>query len=331
MEGAAAMFSIDIVIAIVAAAIVGLLFALYGAQTFRSMKTSRRFKRLVGDDIDFAMEEIRAFDAVSDDNIEGFLHRILPSVQATQRRMLRAGIRISVRIYLLGIAFAALTLSMFISVPGIPASIAFVGNPLVIGFCLHVVNELVVLRFLRARYSARILKQLPDALDHIVRSLTVGQSLESAIRASIPAMQSPLADEMSMLNRLLDAGMTMEESLNVVGAEIDIPEFDFFVAASTAQIESGGNLAGVLENLVDLIRGREQLHQKVASLSAEGKLSAWLLCAMPPMFVVGMHFWKPDFVEPLFSTEMGNLLLWFIGFAVGIGGFISWRMTQIKV
>lgn len=321
----------DPILVFLMAASVLVVVAVYGSNAFHGMRTSRRFRRIVGDDVDVAIEEISAFNEKADDNIENFLQRILPSVQETQRRMSSAGVRLSVRIYLLGVVFLALFLNLFLKVPGLPSSIAPVANPVVIAFCLHLVNEYGILHILRSRHRARMLKQIPDAIDHIVRSLNVGQSLETAIRASVSALQSPLADEFQMLSRLLDAGSSMLEAMNYIAVEIDLPEFDFFVAAAGAQMESGGNLGKVLENLVEMIRGREQLQDKVSSLSAEGKLSAWVLCSLPILFVLGMRFTHPDFIEPLFTTDLGNMVLGAVGAAVVIGGFISWRMTQIRV
>lgn len=321
----------DPILLFLGAAVVLVVIAIYGSSTFHGMRASRRFRRMVGDDVDITIEQISAFQERTDDNIENFLQRILPSVQATQRRMSSAGVKLSVRIYLLGLVFLAMLLNLFFKVPGLPPAILPIANPVIIAFILHLVNEYGVLRLLKARHRSKMLKQLPDAIDHIVRSLNVGQSLETAIRASVPAMQEPLAGEFQLLGRLLDAGSSMIEAMNFVATEIDLPEFDFFVAAAGAQMESGGNLAKVLENLVEMIRGREQLQDKVSSLSAEGKLSAWVLCLLPVLFVFGMRLTHPDFVEPLFETDLGNMVLGAVGLAVGIGGFISWRMTQIRV
>lgn len=331
MEWMLADITADPILIFLAVAIFLVIVAIYGSSAFHGMRASRRFRRMVGDDVEIAIDQLSAFNEKTDDNIENFLQRILPSVQETQRRMSSAGIRLSVRIYLLGVVFLAFFLNVFFKVPGLPPVIAPVANPVVIAFCLHLVNEYGVLGLLRARHRARMLKQIPDAIDHIVRSLNVGQSLETAIRASVSALQSPLADEFQMMVRLLDAGSSMLEAMNYIAVEIDLPEFDFFVAAAGAQMESGGNLAKVLENLVEMIRGREQLQDKVASLSAEGKLSAWVLCSLPVLFVVGMRFTHPDFIEPLFTTDLGNMVLGAVGAAVAIGGFISWRMTQIRV
>jgi tight adherence protein B len=295
-------------------------------RNFTSVKQDKRMDRVLGNRGQTVILEKDPLLATDADKVESLLSKILPSVKATQRRLSRSGIKVTTRVYLFFILFLAATLSVFVQLPFVPRG----AQPLVYLALVHAVIDQVILRMLRARYQARIVKQMPEMLDHVVRSVVVGQSLEAAIKEAALAIEAPLGSEMQMIQRLTDFGIALPEAMNVTASEIDLAEFDFFVAACNVQLESGGNLAEVLRSLSELIRGREQMIAKIGAMSAEGKMSVMVLSFLPVGIFIYLWFTRRDYLQPLFDTETGQLIGYGAIFLIVIGTAVSSYITKVR-
>ena len=103
------------------------------------------------------------------------------------------------------------------------------------------------------------------------------------------------------------------------------------VTAVLVQKETGGNLAETFERITAVIRGRFKLHRRVRTLSAEGRLSAWILAFVPIVLFVVVSFTTPDYLPELFKTQLGKNLL-VAAVCLGVVG-ILWirRIIRIQV
>ena len=189
-------------------------------------------------------------------------------------------------------------------------------------------------RYIRRRISRRnddFLKNFPDALDMLVRSVRSGYPISAAIRMVTDNMQPPVSTEFKQVADEVAYGSTLIEALQRLAARIDEPDVHFFVVVLSVQQDVGGSLAEVLQNLSSIIRKRKYLRMKIKAISSEGRATAWVLGSMP--FVEGaiVEFVAPDHLTPLFTTSTGHLLLAATLGIAGMGIFIVKQMVNIKV
>jgi tight adherence protein B len=123
-------------------------------------------------------------------------------------------------------------------------------------------------------------------------------------------------------------GVDITEALDGVGSRMASEDFGWVVMAISIQREVGGNLAEILQTVGETLREREYLRRQVRALSAEGRLSGYILVALPVLIFVYMLFANPDYVRPLYTTGMGIVLLAVAGSLLALG---SWAMKKIAV
>lgn len=161
----------------------------------------------------------------------------------------------------------------------LPQRVAYLSLPLgVIIGCGSVFSYIMSLR------SARIAafeEQLPDAIDLIVRSLRVGHPLSVAVANVAQEMPSPIGGEFTTANNKITYGMPIPDAFKEMFERMPLPDLRFLVVAFQIQQESGGNLVESLTKLAAVIRDRFRMFRKVKAMTAEGRMSAWLLSLFP--------------------------------------------------
>lgn len=135
--------------------------------------------------------------------------------------------------------------------------------------------------WMRKRRLRAFEEQLPDALMMISGGLRAGAGLNSALQQLVAEAQAPLAQELSLLLREQRLGVTMEKSLNNLARRVPTPTTVLVVSAMRIAQETGGGLAETLERTSQTIRSRLQMESKINALTAQGKLQAWVVGALP--------------------------------------------------
>jgi tight adherence protein B len=297
----------------------------FSSRIYDKVVMSRRIQKISGEHVD--VEPVQTSLANSTQRVEAVIGRVLPSLNDTSRRFRHAGLKVSIRVYVLIVLFFAGVLSVLLQIPSVPSY----GEPLVWLVGLHAIFDSVVLRILVNRRQQKLLAQLPPAIEYIVRSISAGYSLEVSIQKAAEETEQPLGKHLATIPRLVRIGVPMPEALLAVAEEMRLPEFDFFVAACNAQLETGGNLAGVLQNLSDTIRARFQLQLKIQAMAAEGKFSGGLL-ALFPFGLLAYFTWKsPSYVDPLYSTDVGNKILIGSVVLVAVAILVIRQIVRIRV
>lgn len=190
------------------------------------------------------------------------------------------------------------------------------------------------LYFLKYRGVQRIIaieKQLPDALDLMVRAQQSGHAFISALQITASESRPPISLELRKVFDEINLGMSVQSAMNHLAERIDSKEIRYFVVAVLIQNETGGNLADVLRKTATLIRERQKIAGVVRVLSAEGRISAWILSVMPFLLAFLLHLINPEFVSALWKDPMGLAML---GVSLGlmlVGVFWMSRLVQIKV
>jgi tight adherence protein B len=174
-------------------------------------------------------------------------------------------------------------------------------------------------------------RQLPDALDLIVRALKAGHAFSSGLRMVADEFDDPVGPEFAKTMDEINFGVGVPEALINLSNRVDCPDIKFFVVSVIIQRETGGNLAEVLEKISHLIRERFKFYGRIRVLASEGKLSAIVLISLPFVICLMLLLVNPGFLEPLYTDPAGRLLIGAAVILMVMGIFIMKRMISIRV
>lgn len=178
-----------------------------------------------------------------------------------------------------------------------------------LGLIIGLAIPLAYLVIKESRRTTAFLAQLPDTLQLIAGSLSAGYSVPQAIDAVVQQGNQPITGEFNRALVEARLGVPIEEALDGVAERMQSKDFAWVVMAIQIQREIGGNLAELLTTVAATLRERERLRRQVSALSAEGRLSAWILGLLPPVFVVYLVLVRPEYLRPLVTEPAGWLLV----------------------
>jgi tight adherence protein B len=182
-----------------------------------------------------------------------------------------------------------------------------------------------------ARRARRFADLLPEALQLVVGALRSGFSLPQAVDALVREGPDPVAGEFSRAVAEVRLGGELEDALERVAARNDSRDLSWLVMAIRIQREVGGNLSEVMETAVATMRERAQVARHVSALSAEGRLSAYVLIALPIAVAVFMFVSRGEYLRPLYTQFLGLCLLGTAAALMAIGAFWLSRLIKVKV
>jgi tight adherence protein B len=177
----------------------------------------------------------------------------------------------------------------------------------------------------------RLDEQLVDAMMLMAGGLRAGYSFLQGAEAVVREMDPPIRDEFGRLLQDLRIGVNIDEALTTLARRAGSEEFDMMVTAVLVQRQSGGNLAEILDTIAHTIRERMRIRREVQTLTAQERMSSYVVGALPIVAFTWLTFINPDYLNLLFGTTSGRMLL---GGAVGlelIGFYIIRRIIDIKV
>ena len=173
--------------------------------------------------------------------------------------------------------------------------------------------------------------QFPEALDLIARALKAGHSLNSGMKLAADEFNDPLGPEFDETLGEINFGISVANALKNLAGRIKCPELKYFVVAVILQRETGGNLSELIESLANLIREKFKFQGKVRTLSAEGRLSAVVLVAIPILIGIYMYLSNPEYLGLLFTEPIGRIMLGTAAIMMVIGILVMKKMVTIKV
>ncbi len=168
---------------------------------------------------------------------------------------------------------------------------------------------LMWLSFRRKRRMAKLTMQLPDVFEMMSQALRAGHSLASSIQLIHEQMPEPISGEFGRVFHEQNLGIKIEDALLAMADRVDSLDVRFFVTAVLIQRQTGGDLAEVLDKISGVIRERIELFGMVKGLTAEGRLSGWVLFALPAVVFVGIWYMNPSYAESMFTDPRGRILL----------------------
>ena len=201
----------------------------------------------------------------------------------------------------------------------------------VLGLLLGFVLPWVFLVVRRDRRESAFLAQLPDTLQMLAGSLQAGYSLPQALDTVVREGQPPMSVEFNRALVESRLGMPVEDALEGIGRRLSSQDFSWVVMAVRIQKDVGGNLAELLVTVANTLRERERLRRQVKVLSAEGRLSGWILGGLPVVFFVYLAVANPRYLAPMWSTAIGIGMMILAVTLLGVGAFWLTRVVKVEV
>jgi tight adherence protein B len=167
---------------------------------------------------------------------------------------------------------------------------------------------LAVLRS-KSKRLAKVDQQLPDALDLIGRALRAGHAFPTAMKMVGDEMNAPIADEFKATFDEVNFGISMNDALMNMATRVPSTDLRYFVIAVMIQRETGGNLAELLDNISKIVRERMKLLGQIRVLSAEGRMSAWVLGLLPFAAALMIQLTNPGFLAVLYTDPAGQKMV----------------------
>ena len=229
----------------------------------------------------------------------------------------QSGLDISVNVFWL---FSLATGFMF-AVPalvfGVPWYVAVLGGVVgLLGFPRW------FLGFLRKRRQNVFINDFADAIDVMVRGLKAGLPVSDAMKVIAAESGPPVGPEFMEVVEGQRIGITIDQGIERMFERIPLSEVNFLGIVMSIQSKTGGNLSEALNNLSKVLRDRKKMKQKIRAVSQEAKSSAAIIGALPFVIMGALTVLNPEYLNPLFNTSTGNIML------VGCG---VWMMTGVLI
>lgn len=183
----------------------------------------------------------------------------------------------------------------------------------------------------RRRRLRKFEENFPEAIDLLNRSIRAGHPFTTGIGMIATESPEPIAGEFRTTFEEQNFGLPLRDVLQNLSERVPLIDVRFFVTALLVQKETGGNLSEILENLSHVIRDRFRIYREVRVKSAQGRLMAVILIAMPPFLILGMRLVNPSYTTILFEDRIGFWMLWGAGTFQVVGSLLLWKIIHIEV
>jgi len=198
--------------------------------------------------------------------------------------------------------------------------------PLAVGVAL----PSLFVRFMARRRLNLFESQLPETLITLAASLKAGHAFNSALASVVKEGAEPTSKELSRVAQEIQLGMTSESALEAMARRMDSTNFGFVVMAVNIQRTVGGSLAEILDMVADTVRQRQQFSRKVKALTAQGRMSAYVLLAMPFVMGLAISAFNRTYISILFTSTMGKVLIVGALISMAIGGLVIRKIVSFK-
>ncbi|MBM3700042.1 MAG: VWA domain-containing protein [Actinobacteria bacterium] len=240
-----------------------------------------------------------------------------------EQRLRRAGMSIS------GQRFVFIHLS---SVVVLTLAVFLITKNFLVTCCAVILVIFMPFLFINFKTAQKVKKfneQLPDTLQLIEGALKAGYSLNQSLAMVIKETKPPISEEFMVVLNEIRMGLDERAALENMAKRINSELFDWVVLAINIQREVGGNLAEIMDIIANTIREKERILRQIKSLTAEGKLSAYVLIGLPVVLGIALSILNRQYIDVLFTTKIGFLML-FLAALLMLAGIV-WIMRIIKI
>ena len=238
-------------------------------------------------------------------------------------RISQAGLSWSKRQFILisaGLGLVALALGFFMGIGLLPA--------LGVGFAAGFGLPRWLLSFLKKRRERRFIEGFADAVDVIVRGVKAGLPLGDCLKVISTDAQEPVKSEFRGIVETQTIGMPLGEACTRLYENMPLAEANFFGIVISIQQKAGGNLSEALGNLSRVLRDRKKMQAKIRAMSMEAKASATIIGSLPIAVMILVYITSPTYIELLWTTPMGRLMLAACVVWMAIGVFVMKKMIN---
>ncbi len=201
------------------------------------------------------------------------------------------------------------------------------GAILLVGTSLFIFGFLLPYSRLRRR-QAQTVAQIPLFIDQLLRSLSTGRSLESAIRFASNESLPPLRYIVDRVTRAADLGADMVENLNEAARLHNLRELNLIALSMRISNQYGGSPRDMLDSVVKMVRQQELARRELAAMTGETRMSAWVLGMTPLAIALYIMVMNPNYLNMLLEDDTGKTLLTTALALQGMGALILWRMLR---
>jgi tight adherence protein B len=191
---------------------------------------------------------------------------------------------------------------------------------------------LLFVLFKRSQRSRKLSEQLPEALEMMARSLRAGHALSSAFKLVAAEMPEPVNMEFGRAFEAQELGLPFEKAVgDMTRRAPDNQDLKIFALSVIVQKETGGNLVEIIEKIAETVRMRYKFQGKLRGLTAEGRMSSYVVGALPWVSLLMSMLSNRDYAMVLFTNPLGHYML---GYALGswaLGFFIMSRMMKVQI
>ena len=199
------------------------------------------------------------------------------------------------------------------------------------GAALGLAVPFFVLSFKRSRRLRTFEEQFPEALDLIARALKAGHAFATGLKMVADEMPEPVGPEFRKTFDEQNFGLPLKDALENLTHRVPSIDVRFFATAVLIQRETGGNLSEILENLAHVVRERFKILRQVRVYTAHGRLTGYVLLALPAVLCIALSFINPDHMNLLFRERMGQMLLMTAAVMQFIGYMWIRQVVKIEV
>ncbi|WP_428643430.1 type II secretion system F family protein [Roseibium sp.] len=185
-----------------------------------------------------------------------------------------------------------------------------------------------IVLYFRSQRINRFLKQLPDALDVITRSLGAGHPLPTSISLVAREMPDPIGSEFGILSDELTYGTDITVSMRNMVERVGADDLKLVAVSITVQRGTGGNLAEILSNLSDVLRQRQMMKAKIKSLSAEGRMTSWIMLGFPFFLYFMISALAPTYFDPVWESGYADVIFAIAAVIMTIGMIVLRKIVN---
>ena len=188
-----------------------------------------------------------------------------------------------------------------------------------------------VVSYLRQKRLQQFEEKFPEALDLLGRAVRAGHAFTTGLEMIARESPDPIASEFRTTFEEQNFGLPLRDALLNMTERIPSIDVRFFVTALLIQKETGGNLAEILDSLARVIRDRFRIYREVRVRTAQGRLTAGILIALPVFMLIVLMVMNPTYMKVLFQDPKGSLILTVAGIMQVIGSLLIWKIIHIEV
>ena len=212
----------------------------------------------------------------------------------------------------------------------LPVLVIVAGGWVALAFAvLYPLALYAALRWKIRKFARNLVARLPAYLDGVARSLAVGNTMPVALKLAMEQSVEPIPHVFRQVVQRHELGVSIENALEQVATTYQIRELALVTAAVTVNSRYGGKLEAVLSNISDAIREYDRAQRELIAMTAETRLSAWILSALPIFIAFTLGFTNPEYIRGMWLDESGRLMM-IVAFTLDVAGtLILLRMSRV--